>query len=80
MSSEGTIALAEFLPETTKLTHLDLTDNPNMGTAGIMALAASIKMNHSVCRLDIKIPVCQNFFLLGQLFAWFNAYFSNLIP
>jgi len=52
-----------------------------MGTAGIMALAASIKMNHSVCRLDIKIPVCQmNFFLLGQLFAWFNAYFSNLTP
>ncbi|CAG8531232.1 2422_t:CDS:10, partial [Paraglomus occultum] len=56
MSSEGAIALAELLPETTKLTHLDLTDNPNIGTAGIMALAASIKMNHSVCCLDIKIP------------------------
>ena len=80
MSSEGAIALAEFLPETTKLTHLDLTDNPNIGTAGIMALAASIKMNHSVCCLDIKIPVCQMNFYTWSIFAWFNVCFEILTP
>jgi protein phosphatase 1 regulatory subunit 37 len=64
MTSESTIALAEFLPEATRLTHLDLTDNPSIDAAGIMALAASIKMNYSVCCLDINIPVRQRKFFL----------------
>ncbi|GBB88317.1 hypothetical protein RclHR1_14890007 [Rhizophagus clarus] len=55
LSSEGAIAIAEYLPETNSLIHLDLTANPGIDIAGVMALAVSIKMNHSVCVLDVNV-------------------------
>lgn len=56
MSSEGAIALAEFLPEAKSLIHLDLTHNYHIDIAGVMALAASVKMNRSLRCMDLNIP------------------------
>ncbi|RIB15193.1 hypothetical protein C2G38_2247785, partial [Gigaspora rosea] len=39
LSTEGAIALAEYLPETKSLVHLDLTSNLGIDIAGVMALA-----------------------------------------
>ncbi|CAG8767943.1 2492_t:CDS:10, partial [Gigaspora margarita] len=55
LSTEGAIALAEYLPETKSLVHLDLTSNPGIDIAGVMALAVSIKMNYSVRILDVNV-------------------------
>ncbi|CAG8770126.1 5228_t:CDS:10, partial [Cetraspora pellucida] len=55
LSTEGAIALAEYLPETKSLVHLDLTANPDIDIAGVMALAVSIKMNYSVRILDVNV-------------------------
>ncbi|CAG8746539.1 3938_t:CDS:10, partial [Dentiscutata erythropus] len=55
LSTEGAIALAEYLPETKSLVHLDLTSNPDIDIAGVMALAVSIKMNYSVRILDVNV-------------------------
>lgn len=56
LSSEGAIALAEFLPEAKSLIHLDLTENHQIDIAGVMALAVSVKMNRSLRCLDLNIP------------------------
>ncbi|EGG05072.1 uncharacterized protein MELLADRAFT_88133 [Melampsora larici-populina 98AG31] len=56
LSSEGAIALAEFLPEMQSLIHLDLTENYSIDIAGVMALAVSVKMNTNLRCLDINIP------------------------
>lgn len=56
LSSEGAIALAEFLPEARSLIHLDLTENLQIDIAGVMALAVSVKMNKSLRCLDLNIP------------------------
>ncbi|PLW05869.1 hypothetical protein PCASD_23868 [Puccinia coronata f. sp. avenae] len=56
LSSQGSIALAEFLPEMKNLIHLDLTENHGIDIAGVMALAVSAKMNTSLRCLDINIP------------------------
>lgn len=56
LSSEGAIALAEFLPEAKSLIHLDLTENLLIDIAGVMALAVSVKMNKSLRCLDLNIP------------------------
>lgn len=55
MSSAGAIALAEFLPESTSLLHLDLTNN-NLDLAGVMALSSGLKANHTMRCLDVNIP------------------------
>lgn len=55
MSSAGAIALAEFLPESASLLHLDLTLN-NLGLAGVMALSSGLKANHVMRCLDLNIP------------------------
>ena len=55
LSSTGAIALAEFLPESTSLLHLDLTLN-NMDFAGVMALSQGLKSNHTMRCLDLNIP------------------------
>ncbi|KAG2055296.1 RNI-like protein [Suillus hirtellus] len=55
MTSPGAIALAEFLPESNSLLHLDLTDN-NLDIAAIMALSSGLKANHTMRCLDINIP------------------------
>ncbi|KAF9984406.1 hypothetical protein BGZ65_000464, partial [Modicella reniformis] len=56
LQSEGAIALAEFLPETRTLTHLDLTGNDLVDIAGVMALSVSIRMNKSLTCLDMNVP------------------------
>ncbi|GAA6058458.1 hypothetical protein JCM3770_002732 [Rhodotorula araucariae] len=55
LSSEGAIALAEFLPEAHSLLHLDLTNN-NVDISGVLALSVSIKLNSTIRCLDINIP------------------------
>ncbi|KAA1472653.1 RNI-like protein [Dentipellis sp. KUC8613] len=55
MTSAGAIALAEFLPESTSLLHLDLTMN-NLDLAGVMALSSGLKGNHVMRCLDLNIP------------------------
>ncbi|KAF8154473.1 hypothetical protein B0H34DRAFT_660189 [Crassisporium funariophilum] len=55
MTSAGAIALAEFLPESTSLLHLDLTMN-NLDIAGVMALSSGLKSNHVMRCLDLNIP------------------------
>ncbi|PFH46913.1 hypothetical protein AMATHDRAFT_50684 [Amanita thiersii Skay4041] len=55
MTSAGAIALAEFLPESTSLLHLDLTNNV-VDIAGVMALSSGLKANHVMRCLDLNIP------------------------
>lgn len=55
MTSAGAIALAEFLPESTSLLHLDLTMN-ELDIAGVMALSSGLKANHVMRCLDLNIP------------------------
>lgn len=55
MTSAGAIALAEFLPESTSLLHLDLTMN-SFDIAGVMALSSGLKANHVMRCLDVNIP------------------------
>ncbi|KAF7984923.1 hypothetical protein HWV62_9827 [Athelia sp. TMB] len=55
MTSAGAIALAEFLPESNSLLHLDLTLN-NLDIAGVMALSSGLKANHTMRCLDLNIP------------------------
>ncbi|KAG2093703.1 uncharacterized protein F5147DRAFT_820849 [Suillus discolor] len=55
LTSPGAIALAEFLPESNSLLHLDLTDN-DLDIAAIMALSSGLKANHMMQCLDVNIP------------------------
>ncbi|KAL4242608.1 RNI-like protein [Abortiporus biennis] len=55
LTSAGAIALAEFLPESTSLLHLDLTVN-TLDLAGVMALSSGLKANHTMRCLDLNIP------------------------
>ena len=55
MTSAGAIALAEFLPESMSLLHLDLTNNA-LDIAGVMALSSGLKANHVMRCLDLNIP------------------------
>ena len=55
MASAGAICLAEFLPESNSLLHLDLTSN-NLELAGVMALNQGLKSNHVMRCLDLNIP------------------------
>ncbi|WVQ77942.1 hypothetical protein IAT38_000022 [Cryptococcus sp. DSM 104549] len=56
LGTEGAIALAEFLPETKSLLHLDLTANPAIDTAGILAISVGLKANKLIRCLDVSIP------------------------
>jgi protein phosphatase 1 regulatory subunit 37 len=55
MNSTGAIALAEFLPESNSLLHLDLTNN-SLDIAGVMAISSGLKANHVMRCLDLNIP------------------------
>ncbi|BGP16808.1 hypothetical protein JCM10213_004656 [Rhodosporidiobolus nylandii] len=55
LTSEGAIALAEFLPEARSVIHLDLTAN-DVDISGVLALAVSLKMNRVIRCLDLDIP------------------------
>ncbi|KAK4517589.1 uncharacterized protein ATC70_000929 [Mucor velutinosus] len=56
LSTEAAIALAECLPENNSLVRLDLSRNPNVQIAGLLALSVSIKLNHTITFIDINIP------------------------
>ncbi|KAJ7241653.1 hypothetical protein C8J57DRAFT_1192532 [Mycena rebaudengoi] len=55
MASPGAIALAEFLPESASLLHLDLTEN-QLGMAGVLALSKGLEANFVMRCLDVNIP------------------------
>ncbi|KAF8340191.1 hypothetical protein F5887DRAFT_1076994 [Amanita rubescens] len=55
MTSAGAIALAEFLPESMSLLHLDLANNV-LDIAAVMALSSGLKANHVMRCLDLNIP------------------------
>lgn len=51
------VALAECLPENRTLRRLDLSRNVGIDLAGLMALLASIRLNHTLAFLDLTVPV-----------------------
>ncbi|KAJ1902922.1 hypothetical protein LPJ81_003338 [Coemansia sp. IMI 209127] len=55
MTSEGAIRLAECLPELHCLERLDVSENPGIDVAGLMALSASIKLNKSLICVEITV-------------------------
>ncbi|KAJ2221956.1 hypothetical protein IWW45_008736 [Coemansia sp. RSA 485] len=55
MTSEGAIILAECLPELQRLERLDVSENPAIDVAGLMALSASIKLNKSLICVEITV-------------------------
>ncbi|ORX97699.1 RNI-like protein [Basidiobolus meristosporus CBS 931.73] len=55
ITSEGAIALAEFLPETKCLKNLDISSNPEIDIAGVLALSVSLRMNWSIVCLDVSV-------------------------
>ena len=55
LTSAAAIMLAEFLPESTSLLHLDLTQNA-LDLAGVMALSNGLKANETMRCLDLNIP------------------------
>ncbi|KAI9279353.1 hypothetical protein BY458DRAFT_502804 [Sporodiniella umbellata] len=57
LDSAAAIALAEALTENIYLSRLDLSKNPEIDMAGVLALSLSIKMNNTLEFLDINIPV-----------------------
>ena len=69
MTAAGAIALAEFLPESTSLLHLDLTLN-SLDIAGVMALSSGLKANHVMRCLDVNIPPGD------EAFAWLVLFCS----
>lgn len=56
VSSQGAIALAEFVPDAKSLLHLDLTENYEIDLAGAMALSVALRLNRSIRCLDLHIP------------------------
>ncbi|KAJ2145375.1 hypothetical protein IW136_001011 [Coemansia sp. RSA 678] len=55
MTSEGAIALAECLPDLHNLERLDVSENPGIDVAGLMALSASIKLNRSLICVEVTV-------------------------
>ncbi|KAG2229426.1 hypothetical protein INT48_004937 [Thamnidium elegans] len=60
IGTEAAIALAECLPENNSLVRLDLSRNPQIKIAGLMAISVSIRMNHTITFIDINIPTDDN--------------------
>ncbi|KAG9078332.1 hypothetical protein FS749_009686, partial [Ceratobasidium sp. UAMH 11750] len=54
LTSQGAIALAEFLPDFPALQHLDLTAN-SLDVAGVLALSVGLKVNYGIRCLDLSI-------------------------
>ncbi|KAJ1920745.1 hypothetical protein H4219_001144 [Mycoemilia scoparia] len=55
LTTEGAIILAEGLPDLRHLQRLDISLNPGIDTAGILALSASMKSNRSLLCLEVTI-------------------------
>ncbi|CAO3591260.1 unnamed protein product [Absidia cylindrospora] len=56
LGSEAAVALAECLPENTSLCRLDLSRNPAIDLAGILALLSGLKLNTTMVFLDVNVP------------------------
>ncbi len=56
LTTEGAIALAEVVPDCRGIIHLDLTNNPNIELAGMMAISAALRSNKTMRCLDLTIP------------------------
>ncbi|ORZ23359.1 hypothetical protein BCR42DRAFT_134371 [Absidia repens] len=56
LGSEAAVALAECLPENTTLCRLDLSRNPAIDLAGILALLSGLKLNTTMVFLDVNVP------------------------
>ncbi|CAO3596239.1 unnamed protein product [Absidia cylindrospora] len=56
LDATAAITLAELLPMNDALTRLDLSENPSISLAGVLALSISVKMNNTLTFLDISIP------------------------
>ncbi|KAF8714653.1 Leucine Rich repeat, partial [Rhizoctonia solani] len=54
LTSQGAIALAEFIPDFPSLQHLDLTSN-SLDVAGVLALSVGLKVNYELRCLDLSI-------------------------
>ncbi|KAG8752504.1 hypothetical protein FRC11_008293 [Ceratobasidium sp. 423] len=54
LTSQGAIALAEFIPDFPSLQHLDLTSN-SLDVAGVLALSVGLKVNYEMRCLDLSI-------------------------
>ncbi|KAI8374742.1 uncharacterized protein BYT42DRAFT_417975 [Radiomyces spectabilis] len=57
LGSEAAVELAESLPENKALVRLDLSKNEAMDLAGLLALAAGVRINYSIVFLDVSVPV-----------------------
>lgn len=57
MFNIAVIALAECLSENRSIVRLDLSRNPKIQLAGLLAISASMKMNQTITFIDINIPV-----------------------
>ncbi|KAJ1967453.1 hypothetical protein IWQ62_001852 [Dispira parvispora] len=55
MTDESAIIISERLSDVRHLAHLNLSQNEGVGLAGVMALAASVKMNQSLVCLEVSI-------------------------
>ncbi|RCH90169.1 hypothetical protein CU097_010450 [Rhizopus azygosporus] len=55
LTTEAVIAIAESLAENKSLSRLDLSKNPLIDIAGMMAIAVSIRLNHNITFIDINI-------------------------
>jgi len=55
LTEQGTIAVAEFLAESTIVERLDLRNN-DIGLGGLMALSLAARENKSLTRLDLDKP------------------------
>ncbi|KAH7338228.1 hypothetical protein B0J17DRAFT_661550 [Rhizoctonia solani] len=54
LTSQGAIAIAEFIPDFPALQHLDLTSN-SLDVAGVLALSVGLKVNYEMRCLDLSI-------------------------
>ncbi|OZJ02233.1 hypothetical protein BZG36_04550 [Bifiguratus adelaidae] len=55
LTSEVAVTLAETLPDNVTLSRLDLSANPKIDLAGLIALAVSVKMNRTMVYLNVDI-------------------------
>lgn len=71
LTTEAVIAIAESLAENKSLGRLDLSKNPLIDIAGMMAIAVSIRLNHSITFIDINITVTIQNIISNEFFIYF---------
>jgi hypothetical protein len=69
--SAAAIALAEIIAESTSLTRVDVRDNPDIKSAGLLALHLAIKMNTTMTVLNIDSTCCITNAKVGLIYIFF---------